>query len=198
MTDRPLSTKDRLIRVAAELFRTRGYHGVGLSELLSAAKAPKGSLYHHFPAGKSDLAVAAADWASDGMLRIIAESFEPAEDFRAGATTLCYKLAKLFDLSGKWDGCPISATLFEGPENEQFLRHARHLFEGWIGEVAHHGERFGYSGEDARTQSEHLFMLFQGGWQLARARHDSDVIRHLPRHLALTPPSTVDGASAQV
>lgn len=48
----------RLIRVAAELFRKRGYHGVGLSELLTAAKAPKGSLCHHFPDGKSDLAPA--------------------------------------------------------------------------------------------------------------------------------------------
>ena len=94
-----LSTKDRLIQTAAQLFRRHGYHGVGLAELLSAAQAPKGSLYHHFPAGKSDLALAASTWASDGMLRVLAASFEPAESFHEGFTTLSFKLAKLFDIS---------------------------------------------------------------------------------------------------
>ncbi len=106
-SQKPRPTKDRLIRTAADLFRNRGYHGVGLAELLAAAEAPKGSLYHHFPDGKSDLALAAATWSSDQMLRLIAESFEPADSFRAGATTMCYKLAKLFDLAGKWSGCPV-------------------------------------------------------------------------------------------
>ena len=60
MTDTARPTKDRLILAAATLFRTRGYHGVGLADVLAEAKAPKGSLYHHFPNGKSDLALAAA------------------------------------------------------------------------------------------------------------------------------------------
>ena len=117
MTDTPLPTKDRLI--------------------LTAAQAPKGSLYHHFTNGKSDLALAAATWVLDGLLRVIAASFEPTDSFDQGARTLFHKLAKLFDLSGHWDGCPISAILFEGPDNAVFRAHAAHLFEGWISEVAH-------------------------------------------------------------
>lgn len=184
MTDRPLPTKDRLIRAAAELFRNRGYHGVGLNEVLSAAAAPKGSLYHHFPNGKSDLALAAATWASDGMLRIIAASFEPAESFQDGFTTLCHKLAKLFDMSGKWEGCPISSTLFEGPENASFRAHEGHLYTGWITEVEHHALRLGLNEQAARQATDHVFILVQGGWQLARARQDSDVLRSLPRYMA--------------
>ncbi|MFK7751626.1 MAG: TetR/AcrR family transcriptional regulator [Sedimentitalea sp.] len=179
MVKTSLPTKDRLIRSAAELFRTRGYSGVGVSEILSAAKAPKGSLYHHFPNGKSDLAIAAATWASDGMLRVIAASFEPAANFQQGETTFYFKLAKLFDLSGQWAGCPVSATLFEGPENEQFRAHTCHLFEGWITEVAHHSERLGQSPDSAHARSERLFMMVQGGWLLARARKSSDVLRDL-------------------
>ncbi len=180
-----MPTKDRLIQTAARLFSARGYHGVGVAEILAAAKAPKGSLYHHFPNGKSDLALAAATWASDGMLRTIAAAFEPAPDFRAGAETLCHKLAKLFDISGQWDGCPVSATLFEGPENQPFRDHANHLFEGWISETSDQGERLGLSPEAARDASEALFLLVQGGWQLARARGNSDVLRNLPRQLQI-------------
>ncbi|WP_171177534.1 TetR/AcrR family transcriptional regulator [Ruegeria sp. HKCCD8929] len=184
MTERPLPTKDRLIRTAADLFRRSGYHGVGLSELLSAADAPKGSLYHHFPNGKSDLAVAAATWASDGMLRLIAASFEPADSFQDGVETLCHKVAKLFDKSGQWDGCPISSTLFEGPDNATFRDHAHHLYEGWITEVAHHAGRFGI--DNPLETADTLFILLQGGWQLARARQSSDVLRALPQKMRLT------------
>lgn len=180
---KPRPTKDRLIRAAANLFRNRGYHGVGLNELLAEAEAPKGSLYHHFPAGKSDLALAAATWSSDQMLRLIADSFEPARTFQDGATTMCYKLAKLFDLAGKWSGCPVSATLFEGPDNEAFHAHAGHLFEGWIAEVEHHAHRLGMKPDQSCQLAENFYILLQGGWQLARVRRDSDVLRRLPTHL---------------
>ncbi|MEM9550680.1 MAG: TetR/AcrR family transcriptional regulator [Pseudomonadota bacterium] len=186
MDDQTLPTKDRLIRTAAELFRTRGYNGVGLSELLTAAKSPKGSLYHHFPNGKSDLAIAASTWASDQMLRTIAASFGSATSFQDGATTLCHKLAKLFDLSNQWDGCPVSATLFEGPDNQAFLDHATHLFEGWISEVAHHAERLGMAPDEAREAADSLYILVQGGWLLARTRRSSDVLRFLPKKLRLS------------
>ncbi|MEM9871553.1 MAG: TetR/AcrR family transcriptional regulator [Pseudomonadota bacterium] len=178
MPDAPMPTKDRLIRAAADLFRTRGYHGVGVADVLAAAHAPKGSLYHHFPDGKSDLALAAATWASDEMLRLIAASFDGAETFEAGATTLCYKLAKLFDITG-WDTCPIAMTLFVGPDNEAFRAHAEHIYDGWIAEVLDHAERLGLNDADARAKAEHLFVLIQGGWMLARARRSSDVLRNL-------------------
>lgn len=183
MPDAALPTKDRLIRAAATLFRTRGYHGVGLSDLLQEAKAPKGSLYHHFPNGKSDLALAAATWASDEMLRLIAASFDGAASFKDGATTLCYKLAKLFDLANQWDACPISATLFEGPDNEEFRAHAELIFEGWIAEVRDQATRLDVPEGDAQSMAEHLFMLIQGGWTLARTRRQSDVLRKLTKQL---------------
>ena len=179
MTTKPLSTKDRLIRCAAELFRQRGYAGVGVTDILTAANAPKGSLYHHFPDGKADLAIASATWASDGMLRLITASFDPAPDFATGATTLCHKLAKLFDKTGL-DGCPVTGALFDGPDNDLFRTSTRHLLEGWIAEVAHHAQRLGASPEDARRLADHFFILLQGGWDLARMRGDSNVLRTLP------------------
>ena len=56
-----LSTKDKLAWTAAKLFQEKGYNGVGLTEILTTAGTPKGSLYHHFPNGKADLALEAAE-----------------------------------------------------------------------------------------------------------------------------------------
>ncbi|MCE8006505.1 TetR/AcrR family transcriptional regulator [Aestuariivita sp.] len=180
----PLPTKDRLIRSAAHLFRRHGYNGVGLNDLLDQASAPKGSLYHHFPNGKSDLAIAAATWASDEMLRLMAASFSPADSFEAGLTTLCHKLAKLFDLSGMADGCPVSGALFDGPNNDLFRNTADHIFEGWITEAEHVARGFGAPPDQARRDAELFFMLLQGGWTLARARGSSDVLRELPNQFS--------------
>lgn len=183
MTRPAPSTRDRLVLNAALLFRQKGYHGVGVAEILAQAGAPKGSLYHHFPNGKSDLALAAADWASTEMMRIIGDAFDTAPDFATGATTLCYKLAKLFDLSGHSDGCPISATLFEGPQNDAFRAKSAALFDSWIAEVARNGQRFGLGAATAKDAAEMLLMGLEGAWILARVRKTSDPLRRLPRLL---------------
>ncbi|MEO0937765.1 MAG: TetR/AcrR family transcriptional regulator [Pseudomonadota bacterium] len=175
-------TKDRLIEAATLLFRSQGYNGVGVAEILAAAKAPKGSLYHHFPNGKADLALAAAHMASDEMLRLIALSFSDAASFKDGATTLCHKLAKLFDKTG-WDTCPIAATLLPGPDHAAFREAALHIYEGWIGEVHDHASRLGLNADEAQAKSEALFIAIQGGWMLARARRCSNVLRRVPQTL---------------
>jgi TetR/AcrR family transcriptional regulator, lmrAB and yxaGH operons repressor len=50
-----MSTRERILAAARDLFQRRGFHAVGLIEILAAAGAPKGALYHHFPEGKDAL-----------------------------------------------------------------------------------------------------------------------------------------------
>ena len=40
-------TKERILRIAAELFSTRGYHATGMAELEKATGLGRGGLYHH-------------------------------------------------------------------------------------------------------------------------------------------------------
>ncbi len=183
MISQALSTRDRLIASAARLFRQQGYHGTGVAQVLSDSHAPKGSLYHHFPDGKSDLAMAAASWVSDGMIGIIDDAFGDADTFTDGATTFCYKLAKLFDVADHWQSCPISAMLFDGPDNVKFRNHADQILTSWSARSAEHGRRLGMSTAEADAASELLLMTIQGAWTLARARKSADVIRRIPIHL---------------
>ena len=177
------TTREKLLRTAAILFRQKGYHGVGISEILAGSGVPKGSLYHHFPDGKQDLALAAAEWAKIGMLDIIDQSFADAQDYRNGATTLCHKIAKYFDISGKWDGCPVSSILNDGPGNETFRNSIADALESWIAQIAANGVRLGETPANARSQAELLMIGIQGTWALARARASSDELRQLPQRL---------------
>jgi len=47
--------KEAIIKVGTELFRKKGYHKVGINEILKAGGIPKGSFYHFFE-GKEDFA----------------------------------------------------------------------------------------------------------------------------------------------
>lgn len=183
MTKEKLSAKDRLVLVSALQLRRHGYHGVGLNDILDAAGVPKGSLYHHFPGGKSDLAMAAADAAGAEMLRIIDESFEHADSVEDGVTTLCYKLAKLFDIFEQQDGCPVTAILFDAPENTKFREKANEIFDSWIGASKDHAVAMGMTPKEAADLAEQVLIMLEGAWILARARKSSDVLRSLPARI---------------
>lgn len=52
-----VETKSKIVETATDLFREKGYLGVGLTELLKECKLSKGAFYHHFPAGKEELLI---------------------------------------------------------------------------------------------------------------------------------------------
>src|SRR4030095_10525656 len=43
------TTKERILDAAEDLMLAKSFHSVGLNEILSAVKVPKGSFYHYFP-----------------------------------------------------------------------------------------------------------------------------------------------------
>lgn len=67
-------SRQRLVRAAVIAFQTHGYHASGLTEILSLAGLPKGSLYHHFPGGKPELAAAAVGWLASTILDAMAKA----------------------------------------------------------------------------------------------------------------------------
>src|ERR1700755_3674676 len=58
---RPDRSRGALIDTAAALFRRQGYAATGLNQILDDAGVKPGSLYHHFPQGKQQLAAAVVD-----------------------------------------------------------------------------------------------------------------------------------------
>src|SRR6202022_1452186 len=57
-----------MVRSAASLIRSRGVSATSLSDVLSDSGAPRGSIYHHFPDGKRQLAEDALHWTSERVL----------------------------------------------------------------------------------------------------------------------------------
>ena len=62
------SRRDEILTIAVGLFASRGYHGVSMDDIGSAAGVTGPALYHHF-AGKEAMLVAALIPVSDGLLQ---------------------------------------------------------------------------------------------------------------------------------
>ncbi|WP_414738966.1 TetR/AcrR family transcriptional regulator [Mycobacterium nebraskense] len=68
---RPDRSRTALIDKAATLFRRQGYAATGLNQILEEAGVKPGSLYHHFPQGKQQLAAAVVETEGTGIEQLL-------------------------------------------------------------------------------------------------------------------------------
>ncbi len=174
------TTREKLIYAATDLFRRKGYSAAGLTEILQAAGVPKGSLYHHFPGGKPDLALETARWAGRYLSRLMEEAFQESTSFKEGVTRICNAIADIHDARGAWDFCPVTGTLLGGPADERFRLAALEIFESWVKLSKTHAIRLGMAEARAELQSRAALLLIEGAWITARADGSADIIRRIP------------------
>src|SRR3954462_714000 len=91
---RESDARRRMIESAAVLFRERGVQGTSFSDVIEHSGAPRGSIYHHFQGGKTQLAEEATRWAGEfsvaGTVAALAERdpVEAIDGFRRWWSTL--------------------------------------------------------------------------------------------------------------
>ena len=169
--------KSRFIDTAALLFRRQGYNGVGLTEIIEAAAAPKGSFYHHFPGGKEELAEQALRRSAGRFSKAIDQVFSEAKSFADGIDALYTAAAAWFEASDWRDGCPmISIVLDTIPASARIHEASREALDGWIGGIAGHAERFGEQG-DRRALALRILIGLEGAWILARVVRSPEPFR---------------------
>ncbi|GAA3446958.1 TetR/AcrR family transcriptional regulator [Planomonospora venezuelensis] len=128
----PAKHREAIVRAAATLFRQKGYTATGLNEILAASGAPKGSLYHYFPQGKTQIGQEVIRQAGRLVTRTLADlaahESSPAALLRAYARMVAGWMAE----SGFRDGSPITTTLLELAPQEPGVTAAGHeAFTAW-------------------------------------------------------------------
>ena len=99
--------------------------------LLQAAGATNGSLYHHFPHGKEDLARAAIDLAAEHVEAGLQQTFEATEDVVAATRSWIDAMIENLELDPR-DGCPVAPAAMDAAGISEPLRvSAAAAFEHW-------------------------------------------------------------------
>ena len=171
------STKDRLITAMQRALTTSGYRGTGLTALLAEAGAPKGVLYHHFPGGKRQLAVAAVEALTERILANLEASLAATDSpLAAFDRWLCGASVKL-SKSGFAMGCPLATITLETAHEEPAIQAAVHTaFARIRTRLAQALRDSGTPETQAENQAALFIASYEGALLVARADRDTAVL----------------------
>ncbi len=163
-------TRDRILNATADLLRRQGYSGTGLKQIVKAADAPFGSLYHFFPAGKEQLGAEALRVAGRAYNALVAEFFDGTTDIVRATQAFFNGAAEVLVASDYQDACPIATVALEvASESESMRKATAEIFESWISDATRCFEAAGVRAGDARQLALRLFMLLEGAFVLCRS-----------------------------
>src|SRR5205085_903938 len=100
------NTRERIVETSAELFRTQGYNATGVKQIVTAAQAPFGSIYHFFPGGKEQLGAEAIIVSGALYVELIPAVLEPAPDPVTGVRNFFAGAAEHLHDTDYADACP--------------------------------------------------------------------------------------------
>jgi AcrR family transcriptional regulator len=107
-----------MVRSAALLIRERGAKATAISDVLKHSGAPRGSAYHYFPDGRTQLLCEAVDYAGEYLARRIAEG-QRGIDVLDGLIAAYREQLLASDFRA---GCPIVAVAVEAGDPDDPAR----------------------------------------------------------------------------
>ncbi len=163
--------RERIIEVAARLFRERGFDGIGVAELMNFAGLTHGGFYGHF-ASKEDLMAQACARALEGSLDALHQVAERGGGNALSAVASAYLSPAHRDRPG--EGCALAAL---GAEAARHGSPVRGAFTQGVRSLADRLTRL-VPGKSKRAKRERALAIFAsmvGALVLARAVDDAEL-----------------------
>lgn len=177
--------REKLIETAIGLMQRQGYAGTGLSDILAASGAPRGSLYHYFPDGKEALAAEALRAAGRRVVSWLEHLAAGSADAPALIRAYGKAAAASLAASGFAAGCPIATVALEtAPGSAALCAAAADGFAGWAGVLAAMLRADGVPEHRAAELGDFAIACFEGALLLARVRTDTAPILTAAEELA--------------
>ena len=189
------STRESILTATAELMRVKGFGAVGMKDVVAASGAPIGSIYHHFPGGKTQIAREALVAAGAAYGLLIPTLVAPHDDLGEAVESVFAQAATDMTETGFANMCPVATVAAEVADTVEELRDATAaVFTGWLdGGTAYFASR-GIPPTAARDLTITVVSALEGAFILARSLRDAESLRAVGRVLgaryrgtALTP-----------
>ena len=168
------SPRERMVMSAALLIRERGAHPTAIADVLEHSGAPRGSAYHYFPGGRTQLLCEAIDYAGEYIAEKIgtgASGLDVLDGLVAG-----YR--KQLIRTDYRAGCPVVAVAVEAGDpakQEQaaaVIDRAAAVFARWTGLIAQRLIADGVSPQRADELAMLTTTAIEGAIVVARASRD--------------------------
>ena len=168
------STPERLLTATLEILRQRGYAAMSIKAVLHAAQALHGSLYHHFPGGKEELAAEALRRSGEAYRELIASYLRPGADVVDAVDRFFADGAEFLAAADFINMCPVASVAGEiATDNERLRAVTAAAFDSWLVAPIAAFERAGLDHDAATAVARQLLALAEGALLLARAQRDT-------------------------
>ncbi|MEU1026191.1 TetR/AcrR family transcriptional regulator [Streptomyces sp. NPDC005900] len=186
MTEEERGPRERMVFSAAQLIRREGVLSTGMREVAADARAPRGSLQHYFPGGKTQLVTEAVGWAggyaAKRVARFLAALPEPTPSALFAA--MVRQWTDEYETAGFAGGCPVAAATVDWAESVPAARQAAAAaFRTWTGAVAEALTGMGVPQERAGGLATLMISSLEGAVLLARAERDVRALTTVVREL---------------
>ncbi|MFD3508645.1 TetR/AcrR family transcriptional regulator [Nocardia sp. NPDC058666] len=172
------TTRDRLVTAVAELMRVHGYSAITVKQITAAAGAPMGSLYHHFPQGKVQIAAEALRSTGAAYIQLLPLLMDPHEDLRVAVPAAFSDAARALEESGWMNMCPVGTVAGEVADSEPVLREvAAEVMRDWIDQGATYFVRRGVAESAARELILAMLSALEGAFILGRTLRCAQPLR---------------------
>ena len=160
-------TRERILFATAELFRRQGYNGTGLKQVVAEAGAPFGSLYHHFPGGKQELAEEVIAMAGAFFQALVTAVYDEEATPEESVRAVFAGAAETLEATNYEDACPIETVALEVASTDERLREATAaVFARWTEALT---ERLG-----DRNRALAAIAALEGAFILCRATRSTE------------------------
>lgn len=162
-------TRERILYATAELFRRQGYHGTGLKQIVAEADAPFGSLYHHFPGGKTELGEQVIESAGAFFQALVTAVYDEGASTEDSVRAVFAGAAETLEATDYEDACPIATVALEVASTDDRLRAATAaVFERWtVALTAATGDR---------AKALAVIAALEGAFVLCRASRNTEAM----------------------
>ncbi|WP_109505298.1 TetR/AcrR family transcriptional regulator [Nocardioides speluncae] len=177
----PAGARQKMIDSAIVLFRERGVAATSMRDIVDHGGAPRGSIYHHFPGGKQQLALEATEFAGDFIASLLdalaAEAPEAAVDKFVG-----YWRSALTEKEFQ-DGCPVASAAVSGTETPEARAAAGRAFGRWEDILARALTERGVPAARAGSLATLVIAAVEGALIMARAQRSDEPLRAVATEL---------------
>ncbi|MDX1892277.1 TetR/AcrR family transcriptional regulator [Mycolicibacterium sp. 050158] len=176
------STRSRMLFTAAEVLREKGAAGVTIDEVLARSGAPRGSVYHHFPGGRSQLLSEALRYAGDSITSLIDDAADQ------GCVPLLRQFVAFWERtlneSDFAAGCPVVAAAIGSSEDDPELTTiAGDVFGHWRDALARTFVTDGFDPADANSLAVTCIASLEGAVVLCRATRSCDPLHQVAQQV---------------
>jgi AcrR family transcriptional regulator len=171
------NTRGRILDASFELFRRQGLTGTGVKQILARAEAPYGSLYHHFPGGKDQLAAETIARAGEYYGRLVAGKLAEHDDTVVAIRAAFHDAGVTLVETDFADACPVETVALEVASTNERLRLATaEVFDSWVAALAVFLTDGGIDPDEAPELAVTILAALEGAFVLARATRRTDAL----------------------